>query len=394
MNLVDNAIKYSPDGGIVGSRSRTATAPSASRSRPGPRHPRRRAPALFEKFDRLDPNQTRGVGGTGLGLYICRELVRRMDGDIRLESTAERGRRSSSTCLWRRSPPRSAPRPRRPASTAPSDSSRSASPRSSCLVGDRERGQQPDHVAVEAAREQEETALESGGDHLLRQIRALLAGTEGEHRTQARAPPRSSSAHAWRSRRARRAVRPRARRSATRNAGPATGSSTTAAAAQATGLPPNVPPRPPGPGASISSARPVTAASGRPPPSDFPETSSVQQRVRVRPLLRSCRRIPSAPAATRADDEAAAAPAASFRSLRSHRTRACTATSQSCGVRNFRASSLHASGASMSAPDTARKIAFAVAKHAGDAIDRRRPAARRSRNASTSFVATNRAVDG
>ena len=41
---------------------------------------------IFEKFYRLDPNMTRGVGGTGLGLFICRELVRRMDGRIWVES--------------------------------------------------------------------------------------------------------------------------------------------------------------------------------------------------------------------------------------------------------------------------------------------------------------------
>jgi len=37
---------------------------------------------IFERFHRLDPNMTRGVGGTGLGLYICRELVQHMGGRI------------------------------------------------------------------------------------------------------------------------------------------------------------------------------------------------------------------------------------------------------------------------------------------------------------------------
>jgi len=46
---------------------------------------------VFEKFYRLDPNLTRGVGGTGLGLYICRELVRRMDGRIWVEGRDGRG---------------------------------------------------------------------------------------------------------------------------------------------------------------------------------------------------------------------------------------------------------------------------------------------------------------
>ena len=58
---------------------------------------------IFEKFFRLDPNLTRGVGGTGLGLYICQELVRRMDGRIRVESEPGRARRSRSSC---RSPDR------------------------------------------------------------------------------------------------------------------------------------------------------------------------------------------------------------------------------------------------------------------------------------------------
>ena len=41
---------------------------------------------IFEKFFRLDPNLTRGVGGTGLGLYISRELVLRMNGRIWVDS--------------------------------------------------------------------------------------------------------------------------------------------------------------------------------------------------------------------------------------------------------------------------------------------------------------------
>jgi PAS domain S-box-containing protein len=87
INLVDNAIKYSPDGGRVdvlvrqiGGRVRFSV---VDRGLGIPPPEQRR---IFEKFYRLDPNMTRGVGGTGLGLYICRELVRRMDGRIWVES--------------------------------------------------------------------------------------------------------------------------------------------------------------------------------------------------------------------------------------------------------------------------------------------------------------------
>jgi signal transduction histidine kinase len=86
-NLVDNGVKYSPDGGCVEVRiERTGGAVRFSVSDPGLGIPLSEQRRVFEKFYRLDPNMTQGVGGTGLGLYICRELVRRMEGRIWVES--------------------------------------------------------------------------------------------------------------------------------------------------------------------------------------------------------------------------------------------------------------------------------------------------------------------
>ena len=46
---------------------------------------------VFEKFTRLDPQMSRGIGGTGLGLYVCRELVDRMGGRIGVDSDVGQG---------------------------------------------------------------------------------------------------------------------------------------------------------------------------------------------------------------------------------------------------------------------------------------------------------------
>ena len=87
INLVDNAIKYSPDGGRVEVKVRTiGSHVRFSITDHGLGIPPAEQRRIFEKFYRLDPNMTRGVGGTGLGLYICRELVHRMDGRIWVES--------------------------------------------------------------------------------------------------------------------------------------------------------------------------------------------------------------------------------------------------------------------------------------------------------------------
>jgi two-component system, OmpR family, phosphate regulon sensor histidine kinase PhoR len=92
VNLIDNAIKYSPDGGAVVVR----TAPARSSVRvevtdQGMGIAPSEQQAVFEKFYRADPQHRAVPSGTGLGLYICRELVRRMGGTIGVRSAPGEG---------------------------------------------------------------------------------------------------------------------------------------------------------------------------------------------------------------------------------------------------------------------------------------------------------------
>jgi len=95
-NLVDNAVKYSPNGGTVevtiGRREHSVRFSVADQGLGISQGEQRR---IFDKFYRVDPNLTRGVGGTGLGLYISRELVRRMNGTIWVDSREGEGSRFS-----------------------------------------------------------------------------------------------------------------------------------------------------------------------------------------------------------------------------------------------------------------------------------------------------------
>ena len=91
-NLVDNAIKYSPDGGrielIVDADDEYVRFSIRDEGLGIPLGEQKR---IFDKFYRLDPDQRRGIGGSGLGLYICQELVRSMNGRIRVESDPGQG---------------------------------------------------------------------------------------------------------------------------------------------------------------------------------------------------------------------------------------------------------------------------------------------------------------
>ncbi len=91
-NLIDNAVKYSPAGSRVDvdvKRERSRVRFSV-RDR-GPGIPRAEQEHVFEKFYRLDPDHHYGVGGSGLGLYICRQLVASMQGRIWVEPAPHHG---------------------------------------------------------------------------------------------------------------------------------------------------------------------------------------------------------------------------------------------------------------------------------------------------------------
>ena len=91
-NLIDNAVKYSPAGSRVdvAVRSEEGRVRFSVRDR-GPGIPPAEQEHVFEKFYRLDPNHHHGVGGSGLGLYICRQLVSSMQGRIWVESAPRHG---------------------------------------------------------------------------------------------------------------------------------------------------------------------------------------------------------------------------------------------------------------------------------------------------------------
>lgn len=86
-NLIENAIKYTPEGGEIWVNARgdgdkvlinvTDTGIGVSPEDAG---------HIFQKFYRVDNSQTRQIGGTGLGLYLVKQRVEAMDGRVWVES--------------------------------------------------------------------------------------------------------------------------------------------------------------------------------------------------------------------------------------------------------------------------------------------------------------------
>ncbi len=94
INLVDNAVKYTPARGHV--RISAAKASGVLRvvvEDDGPGVEARHKERLFERFYRVDAGRSRDVGGTGLGLAIVKHLVEAMDGVVHVHDAVPHGTR-------------------------------------------------------------------------------------------------------------------------------------------------------------------------------------------------------------------------------------------------------------------------------------------------------------
>ncbi len=90
-NLFDNAVKYTPAGTItLGITGNDQVVQGYVRDT-GPGIPAEDLPHLFQKFYRVDNSATRTIGGTGLGLFICRKIIELYHGQIWAESTLGKG---------------------------------------------------------------------------------------------------------------------------------------------------------------------------------------------------------------------------------------------------------------------------------------------------------------
>lgn len=90
-NLIDNAVRYSERGPIWVAVESGEDMVVFSVADEGPGIPLDKHDRIFEKFYRSDVQMQGGVGGAGLGLYISRELVRRMGGRLWVDSTPGAG---------------------------------------------------------------------------------------------------------------------------------------------------------------------------------------------------------------------------------------------------------------------------------------------------------------
>lgn len=99
-NLIDNAVKYTPEGGRIALRCHIEDGHVVIQAEDsGIGIPPGDLPRVFERFYRVDKARSREMGGTGLGLAIVKHLVQAMNGTVMVESEPDKG-----TCFTLRFP--------------------------------------------------------------------------------------------------------------------------------------------------------------------------------------------------------------------------------------------------------------------------------------------------
>ncbi len=90
-NIIDNAIKYTNEGKVMVRLTGDSSIIQIQVQDSGAGIPAEDIPHLFQKFYRVDNSSTRTVGGTGLGLFICRRITELYNGRIWVESEYGKG---------------------------------------------------------------------------------------------------------------------------------------------------------------------------------------------------------------------------------------------------------------------------------------------------------------